>query len=367
MTKDDQTPAALPLICYACALACGASLVAPRWSAVGIVIAALLLRRRLWIIGALAIAGGLFVATRTVPRPSFPEERFTRIEAPLDRDWSHRGGTAMLRVASFRANGIDFDQPLLVYTHASPPPIGLAAFLEAEGFVRANERGDLTMTVKSARLLAYRGELRWWQPSRWNRAIAMRLAKHARRWPEEVAMAEALALGRGELLEDETRDEFRRGGTYHLLVFSGMQIAFAAAAIAWLVRWFLHKPRVSDWLLLAMAILAPLFIGATASVVRASIAIGLYAVSRLLGRPTSLANLWCVSALFRLLVAPQDLADPAFHLTYAGAGALLFLGQRKWLQSALAVEASITPLTLWHFRQYAIAGAAMTLVLSPIV
>ncbi|HEV7922785.1 MAG TPA: ComEC/Rec2 family competence protein [Thermoanaerobaculia bacterium] len=372
--RNDDTPAALPLICYACALAWGAALVSPRLSAVGILCIGLLRPR--WFVSALMIACGLYAGAgfsrpgRAEARPnvvSFESDRFTVIEAPLDRDWSRRGAGSALRVASFRANGEAFDRELLIYTHSSPPPIALAAFIRAEGFVQTNERGALVMTVKSSRLIAYRGTLRWWQPSRWNRALAMRLARHADQWPEEVALAQALALGRGERLDDDTRDEFRRGGTYHLLVFSGMQIAFAAAAIAWLLRWFLHKPRVSDWLLLTFAVLAPLFIGGTASVVRASVAIGLYAVSRILGRPTSLENLWCVSALLRLMVAPADLTDPAFHLTYAGAGALLFLGKRRWLLSAIAVEAAITPLTLWHFRQYAIAGSAMTLLLSPIV
>jgi competence protein ComEC len=400
--RNDDTPAALPLICYAGALAFGAGLVAPRLCALGVLCVGVQLSvvsyrlsvgARLpttdnrqpitaslrYFVAALALAAGIFVATRPVRRAAFEAERFTVVEAPLDRDWSRRGAAASLRVASFRANGVPFARELLIYTHSSPPPIGMACSLRAEGFVRLDERGNCVMTVKSSRLISYEGELRWWQPARWNRALAQRLARHARAWPEEVALAQALALGRGERLDDDTREEFRRGGTYHLLVFSGMQIAFAAAAIAWLLRWFLPKPRVSDWLLLTFAVMAPLFIGPTASVSRASIAIGFYAVSRILGRPTSLENLWCVSALLRLIVAPSDLADPAFHLTYAGAGALLFLGRmargrpagkpsaRRWWLMPLAVEAAITPLTLWHFRQYAIAGSAMTILMSPVV
>src|SRR5213075_2049945 len=158
-----------------------------------------------------------------------------------------------------------------------------------------------------------------------------------------------------------------RGGTYHLLVFSGLQIALAAAALAWLLRW-LHAPRASDWLLLAFAMLAPLFIGPTASVSRASIAIALYAVSRILKRPTSLENLWCVAALLRLVIAPADLADCAFHLTYAGAGALLFIARRRaWWVAPLAAETIIVPLTLFHFHQYAIGGSVMTLAMTPLI
>jgi competence protein ComEC len=192
------------------------------------------------------------------------------------------------------------------------------------------------------------------------------------RFPSEVALVEALALGRGERLADEIRDRYKRGGTYHLLVFSGLQIAFAAGLIAFFLR-ALHAPRASDWSLLIFSILAPLFIGPTASVSRASIGIGLYAISRILKRPTTLENLWCVAALLRLIVAPRDLTDAAFQLTYAGAGALLFIGKPlaagrgRWVGYAIGAECAVTPLTLFHFHQYALGGSLTTLALTPVI
>lgn len=296
---------------------------------------------------------------------TFDEERFTTIEAPLQRDWSPRGSSFVLRAESFRANGIQFREPIAIYTRFEPALMELQSHIAAEGLLRRNERGYYTFTIKSPLLMAYRGELHG--PALWNRRIAIRLRPHAASHPIEVALIEALVLGRGERLTDEVRDSFKRGGTYHLLVFSGLQIAFAAAFLAALLRW-LHAPRASDWLLLAFAIGAPLFIGHTASVVRASIGIGLYALARILGRPTSFENLWCVAALLRLAIEPRDLTDPSFHLTYAGAGALLFIARgRKWIGHALAAELAITPLTLFHFHQFAIGGSLLTLAMSPLI
>src|SRR5262249_7636993 len=134
---------------------------------------------------------------------------------------------------------------------------------------------------------------------------------------------------------------------------------------ALLLRW-LHAPRSSDWSLLAFAVLAPLFIGTSASVSRASFGVALYALSRILHRPTTVENLWCVAALLRLIIAPIDLTDAAFHLTYAGAGALLFVTRRRWLLP-VAVEMTITPLTLFHFHQYALGGSIVTLLLTPVI
>lgn len=299
-------------------------------------------------------------------------DRFVTVVAPIDRDWSSRGEAHTLRCARFVADGVTIERPLTIYTRFSPPTIDMQRSVRAEGFLRRSEKGDAVLTVKSARLMSYEGALNPLTPSAWNRALANRVRPFASSYPTEVALVEALALGRGERLSDDVRDSYKRGGTYHLLVFSGLQIAFAAALIALALRW-LHAPRAGDWSLLLFAIAAPLFIGPTASVSRASIAIGVYAISRILHRPTTLENLWCVAALLRLVIAPHDLVEPAFHLTYAGAAALLFAGKAfatrrtRWLAYAASAELSITPLTLFHFHQYALGGSLMTLLLTPIV
>lgn len=295
-------------------------------------------------------------------------DRFVTVEAPLERDWSKREDSHVLRSSHFRVNGIPFDQPLAVYARFPPPEIAMEAELRAEGFLRAGEYGGYTLALKSPELMSYAGTLPRWHPASWNRALANRLEPHAPEHPEEVALAHALVLGRGERLTESMRESFRRGGTYHLLVFSGLQIALAAALLAALLRRF-HAPRLSDWLLLAFAILAPLFIGPTASVSRASVGIGLYALSRLLKRPTSIENLWCVAALVRLILEPRDLTDASFHLTYAGAGALIFIGKhfRKPFGHLVAAETAIAPLTLFHFHQYALGGSLVTLLMSPVI
>lgn len=314
---------------------------------------------------------GVFRFTGNPPeKPAFDPEKFTTVEVPLERDWAPRDESFVLRASRFRANGVDVATPIAVYARFPPPEIELEATLRGEGFLRLSERGEYTLGLKSRELMSYEGELPRWQPRAWNRMLANRFERFAGAYPDEVALAQALVLGRGERLSDEMRESFRRGGTYHLLVFSGMQIAFAAGLLAMLLRW-LHKPRAADWLLLAFACLAPLFIGPTASVSRASIGIGLYALSRILKRPTSLENLWCLAAFLRLLIEPADLTDASFHLTYAGAGALLFIGRhlgtRKSIAMIVAAEIAIVPLTLFHFHQYALGGAILTFALAPLI
>ncbi len=372
--RDPDVPAALPLLTFALGLAwpMGAS----GWLAIAILL--LVLRRPRLAMVVLALAGGMFAGAREGAQRArelaslapLSNGSFAVIEAPLDRDWAARPGAFVLRVRRFRVNGIGIEQPLAITAPFPPPPIGMSASVRVQAAVRVNDRGEFVAHLKSPRLLAYAGRLPWWLPSTWNRALAERLRPYAREHPDEVALVEAIALGRSERLDDATRDSYRRGGTYHLLVFSGLQIALAAGAIALLLRW-LHAPRASDWSLLAFAVFVPLFIGTTASVSRASMAIALYAAARILHRPTTLENLWCVAALLQLIAAPGELAAIAFQFTYAGTGALLFVGRRMttWRRLGFAVvaELALTPLTLFHFHQYAIGGSLLTLLLLPLL
>ena len=255
-----DAPAALPLIAYIAGLTCGFSIrEAAGLIAVAIFLVALKRAREAVLVFLIAIG-----VMNALPRATIQtsEERFVTIEAPIDRDWRLRGDANLLRV-TLRGT------PLTIYARFEPEVIRMEKLVRAEGFLRRNDRGELTLLVKSPRLLAYAGTLSWSDPAAWNRALANRLRPFVARFPHEVALVEALALGRGERLQDEIRDNYKRGGTYHLLVFSGLQIAFAAGVIAFLLR-ALHAPRTSDWLLLVFSILAPLFIGPTASVSRAT-------------------------------------------------------------------------------------------------
>jgi competence protein ComEC len=377
----DDVPAALPLIAVAAALAAAPALVHPYPTAAGLAVVALLVLRKPRLAAATALlAAAVMAGTRhhqmlamqSRELAALDRDLFVTVEAPIERDWAPRPHYTVLRASRFRAGSRAVDAPLSIYVRFSPPPIGMEAVVRAEGHLKPDRRGGYAMSVKSPRLLSYAGRLSPWSPAAWNRAIANRLRKHAAARPSEIAMIEALLLGRGERLSEQTREDFRRGGTYHLLVFSGLQISLAGAAIALLLRWS-GAPRAADYSLLLFSLLAPAFIGHEASVSRASTVIALFALSRIAHRPTSPENLWCVAAITRLLLVPSELYDPAFHLTYAGAGALLFIGlplartRLRWLAYVIGAELAIVPFTLFHFHQYALGGSLATVVMTPLV
>jgi competence protein ComEC len=397
----DTLPAALPATAFAAGAAVCAHLVDPWATAAAFALCAILAitaprsrnaagARRV-ASATIFLAAGIALAAREHARveadldviEALRRDSFVPIVVPLDRGWERRGETSTLRARMFtlqdgaRTRAIEIPITVTLWDDA-PPETAMASALRAEGFLLCSADG-CRMNVKAARLIRAAGALPGWHPAAWNRAAALRIAvlgresEHARRG---AAQAAALALGRGELLDDEVREAYRRGGTYHLLVFSGMQIALAAGVVGWSFR-RVGRPRPGDWSLLAIALVAPPFAGHDPSVSRASVMIGCYAASRLAGRPTPLANLLFVSALVRLLVTPSECGEPGFALTWGATGGLLLIGgpfasrcrntALRALAFGMGAELGTTPITALFFHQIVIGSSIITLLISPLL
>ncbi len=398
----DRLPAAVPALAFALGIAAVPHLVDAWSAAAGFAVCAALIagsaRRR----GgrdaratpagraALFLAAGLAIAAAADGRRTEDLRRIERLDrnefasvlVPLERGWERREETATLRARRFVLFGDGASErvelPIFLTLWDEPPAPAKAAAVRAEGFLLC-EAGGCRMNVKSARLVAPAGSLPPWHPAAWNRAAARRieaLGSRSARARRGAAQAAALALGRGELLDEDVREAYRRGGTYHLLVFSGMQIALAAGILSWAFR-RVGRPRPADWLLLAIALVAPPFAGHDPSVSRASMMLGCWAAARLLGRPTPPANLLFVAALFRLALSPAELGDPGFALTWGATGGLLLVGGplaarcRNPLLRALAfgagAELGTAPVTAFFFHQIVVGSSLVTLLLSPLL
>ena len=307
--------------------------------------------------------------------------KFVDVEATIKGDWTvGEGGQHRLRAGRFTVDGSPVpDADLTIYTYIDPPPADVSfATIRVRGHLRRDDNGFYSLSVKSPRLIAYAGIANAWDPREWNRRICARLDAISARYPhlsEGVVLVEALALGRSDQLSAELKASYQRAGTYHLLVFSGMQIALAAAVLSRALSFF-RTPRVADWILLLLGIAAPVFAGREASVERCSWMIGLYALSRICHRPTSSANLLFVSALVRLIAHPEELGQPGFSLTYGATAGLIFIGAplSSFVQTRIVrlvafgvgAELSTIPLTLFFFRQAVVGSSLLTIVLAPI-
>ncbi|MFN2239480.1 MAG: DNA internalization-related competence protein ComEC/Rec2 [Thermoanaerobaculia bacterium] len=313
---------------------------------------------------------------------SLPPGGFALVTFPIERSWEMREESARIRARGFdlvlEGGTEPVETPLLLTLWGEPPSLEGSSVVRAEGFLRCGPEA-CWMSVKSSRLISAEGEAGPWNPGSWNRAALERLRRLGRASPlaaRGASLAAALALGRGEDLDPEVREAYRRGGTYHLLVFSGMQIAFAAGLIAAIFRW-LGRPRPADWILLAIALLAPPFAGHDPSVSRSATMIGVWAGSRILGRPTPVENLLFVSAAIRLLWSPGELTEPGFALTYGATGGLILIGRAfasrfestigRALAMSAGAELGTAPITALFFHQIVLGSSVVTVILSPLL
>lgn len=315
-----------------------------------------------------------------------PAGRFTRVRVPLHRGWSieQRGGASLraphfdiITEANGRATVGRINQQITLLAPAAPP-FDASSHIEAEGFLDRTESGALMLRVKSARLLTPSGRSSPLDPLSWNRHIAHLFATSVvdERSARGAALAGALLLGRSGELPDDILDAYQHGGTYHLLVFSGLQLAVAAGLIAASLIW-LERPFVIDLALLAFSIFIARFIGNDPSVSRSAAMLALFSVSRLMRRPTPIENLFFLSAMLRLLFVPDDLAKAGFLLTYGATGGLILIARplvreyrvrstagRTFLFAATA-ELTTVPLTLQFFHRYAFGSSLITIILLP--
>ena len=148
-----------------------------------------------------------------------------------------------------------------------------------------------------------------------------------------VALLGAFLMGETAGLPGETVAAFRDGGVAHIVAISGLQVALVAAGLSLLLRRVRLPGPVRDGILLVATVLFALFAGGRPPVLRAALMIGLYLVSRILGRPTSPGQVAGFAALVLLLAEPEDLFEVGFLLTFAAVFGLSAFGipLARWL------------------------------------
>ena len=143
---------------------------------------------------------------------------------------------------------------------------------------------------------------------------------------ETAGVLQAALLGNRYGLSRATAERFRAGGTFHVLVISGLHISFIGW-LAYLLLGLLTKRRA--WQFAATVLLLWAYavaVGAGASVVRAALMFTLVALAPLLGRRAGSLNALGGAALALLVWRPLDLFDPSLQLTFVSVGGIVALG-----------------------------------------
>jgi competence protein ComEC len=155
----------------------------------------------------------------------------------------------------------------------------------------------------------------------WRRRLQTEI--DARFSAETAGVLDAAMLGNRYNLSRTTSERFRQGGTFHVLVISGLHITFLGGLVFLIARRF-TKSRLLQFLLSAAVLWAySLAVGAESSVLRAALMFTVVIFAPLVSRHAASLNALGGTALALLAWRPSDLLDPSFQLTFVSVLAIV--------------------------------------------
>jgi ComEC/Rec2-related protein len=200
------------------------------------------------------------------------------------------------------------------------------------------ECGETMMVIREGRMPAIHGSLAGFRRlseghgSSWlalcfkaRRGASDLLGEGIANFPMVEAILRALLLGYRSELDPELRNIFVATGTLHIFAISGSHVVVMAGMILFVARLF-RLPR-TRW----VVVLAPVLVvytagtGAAASAVRAALMAIIFWLSGLLGRRPDTLSAVALSAILILVIAPGQLVELGFILSFAVVIGLILL------------------------------------------
>ena len=200
----------------------------------------------------------------------------------------------------------------------NPGGSSFTEYLDREGY-------DATGFVKSPLLIERLENTRVFMPLawlyEWRRNVQAAFHSHFNR--STAGVLDAALLGNRYNLSRDASERFREGGTFHVLVISGVHITFLGGLVFFLSRHFTKNDAARFSLSVATVWGYSFAVGAESSVLRAALMFTLVALASLLARRASALNGLGGAALALLVWRPSDLFDPSFQLTFVSVLAIV--------------------------------------------
>jgi competence protein ComEC len=134
--------------------------------------------------------------------------------------------------------------------------------------------------------------------------------------PEDAALMDAAVVGESAFLTADTKKDFQRSGTYHILVVSGMNVSILAFVTFWTMRQFHLGEGIASLLTLILSVGYALVTDVGPPVWRAVLMLAVYLGVRLLYRERSMLNALGAAALCVMVADPEALLGASFQLTF---------------------------------------------------
>jgi competence protein ComEC len=217
----------------------------------------------------------------------------------------------------------------------NPGVSSLAEFLDRNNY-------DATGIVKSLAAITRLDDTRVFPPLAWLYDWRSRLQQqiHTRFASETAGVLDAALLGNRYYLSPDASERFREGGTFHVLVISGLHISFIGA-VEFLIVQRLTRRRLLQFVFPAAIVWAySIAVGADASVVRAALMFTFAGFAPILFRQSSSLNALGGAALVLLVHKPKEIFDPSFQLTFLSVLAIVVI--------AWPLLSSMSAIGSWH-------------------
>jgi competence protein ComEC len=165
--------------------------------------------------------------------------------------------------------------------------------------------------------------------SRWQAAIfrlrVAALERIERMYPGDSyasAMLSAILIGESSKLQKIWTEHFRRTGTYHALVISGLHIIVLAGTLLALLRLFVLEETLALAIACAGAWVYAAVSGWSAPVIRAASGFTLYLAGRYMFRRGRVLNLLALIAIVYLAADPGQIFEASFQLSFLSVAAI---------------------------------------------
>lgn len=184
---------------------------------------------------------------------------------------------------------------------------------------------DASGSVKSRMLIEHLADESVFWPLAWVYDQRAKMIDVFRRnlSPRAAGVMIASLLGDKYFLDKETADLFRDGGTFHILVISGLHITFIGGVLLLIIRRFTRNRWFQFTTTNGFLWAYTLAVGADVPVVRAAVMFTVISFSSVIYRRSDLFNSLGVCALILLVWRPSELFDPSFQLTFVSVAAII--------------------------------------------
>ncbi|MDX6446757.1 MAG: competence protein ComEC [Blastocatellia bacterium] len=202
----------------------------------------------------------------------------------------------------------------------NPGALPLTEYLERKGY-------DATGVVKSPMLIERLNDERVFLPLAWLYEWRERMEKDfaARFSLETAGVLDAALLGNRYNISRAAAERFRAGGTFHVLVISGLQIAFIGGLVILVTRRLIRRRSLQFVIAATFMWAYTIAVGADPSVARSALMFTAVILAPVVWRSANSLNIVGGAALMLLVWQPGDLFDPSFQLTFLSVLSIVLL------------------------------------------